>query len=45
MEDLTMKKKYQQPTLTTIKMQQTLLHSVSGENFNSIISPSDEEAK
>lgn len=39
-----MKKKYQQPTLTTIKMQQPLLNSVSGENFNNIISPSDEEA-
>ena len=39
-----MKKKYQQPYLTTIKIEQPLLNTVSGEDFNPTITPSDEVA-
>lgn len=39
-----MKKKYQQPLITTMKIEQPLLNTVSGEGFNPTVTPSDEEA-
>ena len=38
-----MKKKYQQPSLTTIEIEIPLLNSVSGEDLQGIITQSDEE--
>jgi hypothetical protein len=40
----TMKKKYQQPSLTTIEIEIPLLNSVSGEDLQGDITQTDDEA-